>query len=197
MRPSEQTPFTGSHPAHPGARSPRPADAAAVRVNSRLLPTLFDRLRDEAPSRASESPSDYTVTPAQMRDIVQRDLAYLLNTTSAEDLIDRTRHADAASSALNFGVPPLAGSYLSERKWADIERIIRRAIQDYEPRLIPETVTVVPLMKEGGAAGEYNVLLFEIRALINLQPYPLAFTVQSAVDLETNRMRVVSSSSAR
>jgi type VI secretion system protein ImpF len=197
MRPSEQTPFTGSHPAHPGARSPRPADAAAVRVNARLLPTLFDRLRDEAPSRASESPSDYTVTPAQMRDIVQRDLAYLLNTTSAEDLIDRTRHADAASSTLNFGVPPLAGSYLSERKWADIERIIRRAIQDYEPRLIPETVTVVPLMKEGGAAGEYNVLLFEIRALINLQPYPLAFTVQSAVDLETNRMRVVSSSSAR
>ena len=56
------------------------------------------------------------------------------------------------------------------------------------------TVTVVPLMKEGSAAGEYNVLLFEIRALINLQPYPLAFTVQSAVDLETNRMCVVSSS---
>jgi type VI secretion system protein ImpF len=197
MRLTEQTPFTGSHPAHPGARSPRPADAAAVRVNAHLLPTLFDRLRDDAPSRASELPSDYSVTPAQMREIVQRDLAYLLNTTNAEDLIDRTRHADAAASTLNFGVPPLAGSYLSERKWADIERIIRRAIHDYEPRLIPETVTVVPLMKEeGGAAEEYNVLLFEIRALIRLQPYPLAFTVQSAVDLETNRMRVVASSSS-
>jgi type VI secretion system protein ImpF len=85
-----------------------------------------------------------------MREIVQRDLAHLLNTTNAEDLIDRTRHADAAASTLNFGVPPLAGSYLSERKWADIERIIRRAIHDYEPRLIPETVTVVPLMKEEG-----------------------------------------------
>ncbi|MGJ7603350.1 type VI secretion system baseplate subunit TssE [Variovorax sp. LT1R20] len=162
--------------------------------NAQLLPTLFDRLRDEAPSRTSELASEYAVTPAQMRGIVQRDLAYLLNTTNAEDLIDRTRHADAASSTINFGVPPLAGSYLSERRWADIERIIRRAIQDYEPRLIPETVTVVPLMKEGGAAGEYNVLLFEIRALIHLQPYPLAFTVQSAVDLETNRMRVISSS---
>ncbi len=192
MRLTEHTPFTGSHPAHPGARSPRPADAAAARANAQLLPTLFDRLRDEAPSRAGESPSDYTVTPAQMRDIVQRDLAYLLNTTNAEDLIDRTRHADAAASTINFGVPPLAGSYLSQRKWADIERIIRRAIQDYEPRLIPETVTVVPLMKEDGAAEAYNVLLFEIRAMINLRPYPLAFTVQSAVDLETNRMRVIS-----
>ncbi|MDQ0039561.1 type VI secretion system baseplate subunit TssE [Variovorax boronicumulans] len=194
MRSAEQSsPFTGSHPAHPGARSLRPADAPAVHPNAQLLPTLFDRLRDEAPSRTSELPSEYAVTPAQMRDIVQRDLAYLLNTTNAEDLIDRTRHAEAASSTINFGVPPLAGSYLSERRWADIERIIRRAIQDYEPRLIPETVTVVPLMKEGGAAGEYNVLLFEIRALIHLRPYPLAFTVQSAVDLETNRMRVISS----
>lgn len=196
MRPTELLPFTGSHPAHPvhpGARSLRPADAPTTHANAQLLPTLFDRLRDEAPSRASELPSEYAVSPAQMRDIVQRDLAYLLNTTNAEDLIDRTRHADAASSTINFGVPPLAGSYLSERRWADIERIIRRAIQDYEPRLMPETVTVVPLMKEGGAAGDYNVLLFEIRALIYLRPYPLAFTVQSAVDLETNRMRVVSS----
>ncbi|QNK68129.1 type VI secretion system baseplate subunit TssE [Variovorax sp. PAMC26660] len=192
MRLTEQSPFTGSHPAHPGARPPRPADATAARVNAQLLPTLFDRLRDEAPSRTSESPSDYTVTPAQMRDIVQRDLAHLLNTTNAEDLIGRTRHADAASSSINFGVPPLAGSYLSERKWVDIERIIRRAIQDYEPRLIPETVTVVPLMKEGGAAEEYNVLLFEIRAMINLRPYPLELTVQSAVDLETSRMSVIS-----
>ncbi|WP_253278229.1 type VI secretion system baseplate subunit TssE [Variovorax paradoxus] len=193
MRPADPSSFAGTHPAHPGARALRPADASTLHPNAQLLPTLFDRLRDEAPSRESELPAEYAVTPAQMRNIVQRDLAYLLNTTNAEDLIDRARHADAASSTINFGVPPLAGSYLSERKWADIERIIRRAIQDFEPRLMPETVTVVPLMKEGGAAGEYNVLMFEIRALIHLSPYPLAFTVQSAVDLETNRMRVISS----
>lgn len=182
----------GIHPVHPGVRSPRPADAAALRVNAQLLPTLFDRLRDESPSRRTEQPAEYTVTPSQMRDIVQRDLAFLLNTTNAEDLIDRERYADAAASTVNFGVPPLAGSYLSERKWADIERIIRRAITDYEPRLLPATVIVRPLMKEG-ASEEYNVLLFEIQAMINLKPYPLEFTVQSSVDLETNRMSVVRS----
>lgn len=182
----------GVHPVHPGVRSPRPADATAVRANAQLLPTLFDRLRYEAPSRQKEQPAEYTVTPSQMRDIVQRDLAFLLNTTNAEDLIDRERYADAAASTVNFGVPPLAGSYLSERKWADIERIIRRAITDYEPRLLPETVIVRPLMKEG-ASEEYNVLLFEIQAMINLKPYPLEFTVQSSVDLETNRMSVVRS----
>lgn len=184
-------PVYSVHPAHPGARLPRTANAQPLRVNAHLLPTLFDRLRDEAPSRTSEQPSDYTVTPAQMRDILQRDLAFLLNTTNAEDLIDRKRHAQAASSTVNFGVPPLAGSYLSERKWADIERIIRRAVLDYEPRLMPQTLSVVPLMKEEGAAQGCNVLLFEIRALIDLRPYPLEFTVQSAVDLETNRMSVL------
>jgi type VI secretion system protein ImpF len=189
LSPHESTPWTSRHPVHPGLRSPRPSDAAAARINAQLLPTLFDRLRDEMPSRTQELPSEYTATPSQMRDIIQRDLAFLLNTTNAEDLIDRLRYPEAASSSVNYGVPPLAGSYLSERKWADIERVIRRAITDYEPRLIPETVTVLPLMKEG-ASNEYNVLLFEIRAMINFKPYPLELTVQSAVDLETNRMNV-------
>lgn len=186
---SPHTPHAPAHRVHPILRVPRAPNASSTRSSPRLLPTLFDRLRDDAPSREVEAPSEYTVNALQMRDIIQRDLACLLNTTNAEDLIDRARQPEVAASTLNFGVPPLAGSYLSERKWADIERIIRRAIHDYEPRLLPETVTVRPLMKEG-ASEHYNVLLFEIRAMINLKPYPLELTVQSSVDLETNRISV-------
>lgn len=175
---------------HPGARVPRAEGALPARAHAQLLPTLFDRLRDAAPGQSDELPAAYTVTPSQMRDILQRDLAYLLNTTNAEDGIDRARYPEAARSTLNFGVPPLAGSYLSERRWEEVELIIRRAIADYEPRLIPDTVTVLPLMREG-AHESYNVLLFEIRAMIDLKPYPVELTVQSAVDLETNRMSVV------
>jgi type VI secretion system protein ImpF len=94
---------------------------------------------------------------------------------------------------VNFGVPPLAGSYMAGRKWEDIERIVRGAILAYEPRLLPETVMVLPLMKEG-AQEPYNVLLFEIRAMVDLKPYPLELTVQSAVDLETSRMRITRAS---
>ena len=53
------------------------------------MPTLLDRLRDDAPHRLVEAPEEYAVTRKQMRDIVQRDLAYLLNTTSMEDRIER------------------------------------------------------------------------------------------------------------
>ncbi|WP_295523030.1 type VI secretion system baseplate subunit TssE [uncultured Pseudacidovorax sp.] len=159
------------------------------RANGQLLPTLFDRLRDDAPARQDELPGSYTATATQMRNILQRDLACLLNTTSADDLIDRERFPDAARSTLNYGVPALAGSHLSAHRWEQIELVIRRAIAQYEPRLIPDTVMVRPLVREG-AKDDYNVLLFEIRAMIDLQPYPLEFTVQSSVDLETHRMSV-------
>lgn len=191
--PGHDTDAPAVHPFHPGLRMLRQPGASPTRANAQLMPTLFDRLRDESPGQTKEAASDYVVTPTQMRDIIQRDLAFLLNTTNAEDLIDRLRFPEAASSSVNFGVPPLSGSYLSERKWGDIERIIRRAIADYEPRLIPETVTVSPLMKEG-AGEDYNVLVFEIRAMIALKPYPLELTVQSSVDLETNRMNLVTAS---
>lgn len=70
--------------------------------NAHLLPTLFDRLRDDEPLRSVEAPGEYTVTRSQMRKIIQRDLAFLLNTVNMEDLLDRKRHALAAGKQLSM-----------------------------------------------------------------------------------------------
>jgi type VI secretion system protein ImpF len=165
--------------------------ASPRRANAHLLPTLLDRLRDDAPQRLTEAPQEYAMTRAQMRDILQRDLAFLLNTTNVEDQIDRSRYPEAAASTVNFGVPPLAGAWLASRKWADIEETVRRAIREFEPRVIPQTLAVVPLAMEG-AKNPHNVLAFEIRGMIHMDPYPLEFLVQSSLDLETSRMNVAS-----
>ncbi|MFM0097858.1 type VI secretion system baseplate subunit TssE [Paraburkholderia nemoris] len=165
--------------------------SAPRRANTRLLPTLLDRLRDDAPQRQTEAPEEYAVTRSQMRDILQRDLAFLLNTTSIEDQIDRVRYPEASASTINFGVPPLSGAWLASRKWADIEQMIRRAIREFEPRLIPDTLAVLPLVK-ADAENIYNVLMFEVRGMIHMDPYPLEFLVQSSLDLETSRMNVTS-----
>jgi len=157
-----------------------------------LMPTLLDRLRDDAPHRQTEAPEAYTATRKQMRDIVQRDLAYLLNTTSIEDRIDRARYPQAAASTVNFGVPPLAGTFIASRRWSDVETMIRRAIGDFEPRLIPESLVVSPRTDtDVDSAGEHrNVLAFEVRGLIHMDPYPLEFMVQSSLDLETSEIRI-------
>ncbi|MGJ7578660.1 type VI secretion system baseplate subunit TssE [Variovorax sp. RHLX14] len=172
-------------------------------MKSQLLPNLFDRLRDDAPSVSTESPAAYVISAAQLRDSVQRDLAFLLNTTNVEDLIDRRLHSRAAASAVNFGMPPLAGANLADRRWADIQRNVRRAIADHEPRLLPDSISVVPLepSRTGGPGlasrtgvdrlnpRGLHVLQFAIHALIDARPYPLSLTVQSSVDLDTSRLR--------
>jgi len=175
---------------HPAARPlPSLGDGRGRQKERVYMPTLLDRLRDDAPSERSESPDAYTASRNQLRDIVLRDLALLLNTTDHSEVIDENIYAQAASSCVNYGVPPLAGGYLSEKKWSDIERMIRTAIERFEPRLMPETLLVRPLLKEQ-ASGNYNVLTFEISGHILMNPYPIEFTVQSAVDLENSRIEL-------
>ncbi|KVT68229.1 type VI secretion system baseplate subunit TssE [Burkholderia ubonensis] len=163
--------------------------AAPRRANMYLLPTLLDRLRDDAPSRQHEAPAEYAVNRVQMRAIVQRDLAFLLNTTSIEDLIDRARFPQAEASTINFGMPPLAGAFVASRQWTEIEQIIRRAILDFEPRLSPEELSISPLSDAGGSA-QYNLLSFAVRGMIRMDPYPIEFIVQSSLDLETGQLSV-------
>jgi type VI secretion system protein ImpF len=50
------------------------------RPNQQLLPTLFDRLFDNAPHKLKESELEYAVDKKQMMNIVRRDLAFLFNT---------------------------------------------------------------------------------------------------------------------
>jgi type VI secretion system protein ImpF len=152
-----------------------------------LLPTLIDRLRDDAPHRQTEAPGEYTVTRTQLRDIIQRDLAYLLNTTNLGDQLDARRYPLVAASTVNFGVPPLAGAFMASRDWRDIESMVKRAIMTFEPRLMPESLEVVPC-SNGDRAGRHNQVAFEIRGMIRMDPYPLEFMVQSSLDLETSRL---------
>jgi len=105
LSPAEDRPF-------PGARAMPSSEAAPRRGERRHLPTLIDRLCDDAPSETVESPDAYTSSRADMRSIVQRDLALLLNTTDQSDLLDVERFPQASESTINYGVPALAGGYL-------------------------------------------------------------------------------------
>lgn len=154
-----------------------------------FLPTLFDRLCDDAPSDLSEPDTVYTASRSRMREIILRDLAQLLNTTESLRKEDAQSFPEVASSSVNYGVAPMAGGYLSEKKWVDIESMIRTAIERFEPRLMKETLVVRPIQK-AETEGHYNVLLFEISGHIRMTHYPIEFTVQSSVDLENSRIEL-------
>jgi type VI secretion system protein ImpF len=149
------------------------------------MPTLFDRLRDDNPRRQTELAREISVSAKELLQIIQRDLSYLLNTVNAGDLFKDGCFPEASASTLNYGVAPLAGGYLLEKRWRHIEQVIRNAILAFEPRLIPESLSVVSLFRND-PAHHYNTLQFEIRGLVRADPHPIEFLVQSSVDLETN-----------
>ena len=154
-----------------------------------LLPTLFDRLSDDHPHQTSEPAEAFTVTRKKMREIIQRDLAYLLNTTNMDDLMHYPQDEAIRYATTNYGIPPLAGSYLSSHQWRHIERCIRQAIIHFEPRLIPEALHIVPHQHKD-SEHHYNILSFEIHGLIHMDPYPMEFLMQSTLDFENNRLSV-------
>lgn len=176
---------------HPASRAlpSQGGDGARRPWHRQYLPTLLDRLCDDAPHQSHETPEHYTATRAQLRDIVQRDLSYLLNTTHREELLHPQRHAQVAASVLNYGMPPMAGHYVSGQSWSEIERRIRLAVLAFEPRLLPHTLLIRPLGQTAGQS-HYNVLSFEISAILHAQPYPVEFCVQSSIDLETSHIQL-------
>ena len=76
--------------------------ASRQRPASHLLPTLFDRLCDDTPNQKRDH--DISVSPVQLKEIIRRDLSFLLNTVSHEDDIDAARYPHAAASVLNYGL---------------------------------------------------------------------------------------------
>ncbi|PXW24950.1 type VI secretion system baseplate subunit TssE [Paraburkholderia caballeronis] len=151
-----------------------------------FLPSLLDRLMDDAPSQRSERPEAYAPNADAMRGIVQRDLSLLLNTTSLDDEIDAARHPAAAASVINYGMPALSGGYLTDRSWEDIEKLVRTAITRFEPRLIPESLRILPDRRTDPL--RYNKLTLEIHGLMHWSPYPFEFQIQSTFDFETNNV---------
>lgn len=154
----------------------------------RYLPSLLDRLRDNDPRSPHESPDDYAPNAAGMQRLIQRDLALLLNTCNLGAALDATRYPQAARSTLNYGLPPLSGSLRANHSPAVIEKRVRDAIVAFEPRLIPETLSVRVMPQ--GQHGTYNVIQLEIKALMYWSPYPLEFMVQSRYDLESSHASI-------
>ncbi|HGL4260029.1 type VI secretion system baseplate subunit TssE [Burkholderia dolosa] len=150
------------------------------------LPSLLDRLQDDAPHARHESPAAYAPNGEGMRRIIRRDLASLLNATNLDGELDVGRYPQAAASVVNYGLPPLSGSYLSDRNWETVEKLVRTAIVRFEPRLLPESIAIRPV--EGREAVSYNQLTFEIRGLMQWSPYPLEFRIQSTFDIESNKV---------
>jgi len=66
---------------------------------------------------------------------------------------------------------------------------VRHAILDYEPRILPETLSVVAMSNEAHA-DHHNLIGFRITGQLWAQPVPLELMLQTDIDLETGRVEI-------
>ena len=123
-----------------------------------------------------------------MREGVRRDLGWLFNTTNLASVRDIEPYPLVGGSVLNFGLPDLAGHTVSSIDVVAVERLLRRAIWDFEPRLVRSSVKVrLGLDRE---QMNHNAMSFDIEAMMWAQPLPLRLFLRTEIDLETGNVQV-------
>lgn len=155
----------------------------------RLQPALLDRLTDEEPEKTQEPREFRVMTKTRLRQAVLRDLTWLFNATRLESRGEWGGLDDARRSVINYGLPTLSGKSATSIDVTDLERVIRQAILDFEPRLLPSTLQVRALL-EPATLDHHNVIGVEIRSQLWAQPVPFELLVRTEIDLETGKVEI-------
>ncbi|WP_390915605.1 type VI secretion system baseplate subunit TssE [Pseudosulfitobacter sp. SM2401] len=158
-------------------------------ITERLQPSLLDRLTDNEPESKVETRDDRVIDLRRLRDIIRRDLAWLLNSNSQDTLIDAEQYPNISNSVLNFGVREVAGDYSTEKRAIEIRKSIKRAIIMFEPRIKEGTLEVVARKDQ---KSSLTVIEFDIHADMWAQPLPMELYMRSQIDLTTGQLSLES-----
>jgi len=105
-------------------------------------PSLLDRLTDNDPSNNNESAAASTISANKMRDILKRDIAWILSTIRLDEINPIGNRKETRSSVLNYGINDLSGVPEQNLDPVEVQNSIRQALWDFEPRLEPGSIDV-------------------------------------------------------
>jgi type VI secretion system protein ImpF len=159
----------------------------------RINPSLLDRLTDEGPGAPGRGAS---TTVSELRRSVLRDLTWLFNTTRPFAPEVTEARPQVRNSVLNYGLPPLSGITASGLDIRQLERALRQAIIDFEPRILPDSVAVKAQL-ERDTLDHHNVVSLHIEGLLWAQPVPIELLLRTQFDLETGQSRVEETTAGR
>lgn len=165
-------------------------------LRERLVPSLLDRLTDNDPQGKLEPRENRLMSVPQLRATVLRDLGWLFNAIRLDVNGNLDAYPELKRSVLNYGLPAMSGHFVSGTDMRDLERQLRQAVINFEPRLIPDTLTI---KAETNAKGlnHHNLVSFKISAQLWAQPAPVELTLQTDIDLESGQCRVAEARASR
>lgn len=130
----------------------------------------------------------------RLRELVLRDLVWLLNTTHLSSSDDLSAYPEVEHSVINYGIGELSGRLVSGMDTRELERVVRQAILDFEPRILAHTVRVrtIPAPEQ----KSLSQLMFEIEGQLWAVPAPSHLLVRTRVDLEEGEVTLTDSNLA-
>ena len=152
-----------------------------------LQPSLLDRLTDLNPTSKTDTIDERIMSLRRLRESLIRDLEWLLNTGRLEISQDLGDFPEIEKSVLNFGIPDIAGASVGHEDRVTIEREIKQAILDFEPRILPATLKVN--VEVDGESMNENTLTFLIQGEMWWQPLPERFYLKATLDLELGKFK--------
>ena len=154
----------------------------------RLQPSLLDRLTDTDRQNQTESRERRVLSLHRLKAAVLRDLAWLMNTGHYETLESLESYPYVRNSVINYGMPDLSGLSVASMDERTLEKLVREAINKYEPRINSRTLKVSVSIAEDRM--NRNAVTFEIEGELWAQPAPLALFLKTEVDIETGDVDV-------
>lgn len=162
---------------------------AELSLQERLQPSLLDRLTDNEPDANVESRAQRVLSLNRLKRSVLRDLAWLLNSGNLAITEDLTAYEQVQNSVLNYGISDLAGKTVSASDVPALEREIRQAILDFEPRILANSLKVKVNLDR--TKMSHKTMTFLIEGQLWAQPLPVNLYLSTDLDLETGNAAVV------
>jgi type VI secretion system protein ImpF len=159
---------------------------AELSLQERLQPSLLDRLRDDHPEKREEAAADRVLTLSELRRSVQRDIGWLLNAVSLGR--ETSGYPEVERSVLNYGIPDLAGFTVSTLDVEVLEKAIQQALENYEPRLLKNSIRLRADMDP--EMMSHNTLVINIECDLWSLPAPVELLLRTELDFESGDVLV-------
>jgi type VI secretion system protein ImpF len=152
--------------------------------NTRIIPSVLDRLIDEEPDRVFEAPTSRSDNIDDLKQSVRRDLEWLLNTRQDAAGV-HSGLKELTHSLATYGLPDFSAfSVKNPSDHVRMQKILEKAINSFEPRLESVRVTLVPVR------DLEQKLRFRIDARLRVEPAPEPVTFDTVLQAVSNQYTV-------
>jgi len=149
-----------------------------------IVPSVLDRLLDDAPQETHDPGSTLTQDLELYKARVRRDLEAMLNTRQ-ESPADLSAYPELQRSLLAYGLPDFTSlSLQSDTDRARMRDAIETAIRHFEPRIMDAAVMVdAPDQKT-------QQLAFRVEGYLRVDPVPAPVSFDAVLQLSTQQYQI-------